>query len=127
MPWAWKINDKSFTLQWFSSKIKWNLWFLKKPVFEHEIEEENPQLFEQRFLSRLILNFFRRPSSQFPTLDMVFSCEFCEICESLLRNDMIMVITFWKILVCPGILFLSWKILEKSQNKENILKMSCNF
>ena len=58
MPWAWKINDKSFSLQWFSSKIKWNLWFLKKPILEHEIEEENPQLFEQRFLSRLILNFF---------------------------------------------------------------------
>ena len=33
----------------------------------------------------------------------------------------------WKILECPGILFLSWKILEKSQNKENVLKMPWNF
>ena len=33
----------------------------------------------------------------------------------------------WKILECRGISFLSWKILEESQNKKNVLKISWNF
>ena len=57
----------------------------------------------------------------------VFIVNFERISHPFSSVSIVMVATSWKILECPGILFLPWKILEKIQNKENILKMSLIF
>ena len=77
-----KKKQQSFSLQRYSSKNKWNLWYFKKVNLKHKesalalnggrktIYIDN---FNQRSLSRLILSFFYKTSLQLPTLDIILA------------------------------------------------------